>query len=56
MLYTRMIGKAKMQMKVGLTYTCMNIKKLISMLQKREEMELITASDIGCLLHFYPTR
>lgn len=43
MRYTRMIGKAKMQMKVGLTYTCLNIKKLISMIQKREEMELARA-------------
>ncbi|MCB6203994.1 IS1182 family transposase [Extibacter muris] len=41
MRYTRMIGKARMQMKVGLTYTCMNLKKLVSMLQKRGGLEAI---------------
>lgn len=43
MRYTRMIGKARMQMKVGLTYACMNIKKLVGMLQKRTKMELVQA-------------
>lgn len=43
MRYTRMIGKARMQMKVGLTYACMNIKKLVGMLQKRTEMKLVQA-------------
>ena len=26
--YTQMVGKAWMEMKVGLTFTCMNLKKL----------------------------
>ena len=43
MLYPQMIGKARMQMKVGLTYTCMNLKKLVSMLQKRGGLEAIHA-------------
>jgi transposase len=34
--YTQMIGKARMEMKVGLTFACMNLKKLAKMLQKRE--------------------
>ena len=34
--YTQMIGKARMEMKVGLTFACMNLKKLAGMLQRRE--------------------
>lgn len=33
--YTQMIGKARMEMKVGLTFACMNLKKLGRMLEKR---------------------
>ena len=33
--YTQMIGKARMEMKVGLTYACMNLKKLAKMIQHR---------------------
>lgn len=32
--YTQMYGKARMEMKVGLTYLCMNLKKLAKMKQK----------------------
>ena len=32
--YTSMKGKARMRMKVGLTYACMNLKKLAKMLQR----------------------
>ena len=32
--YTQMYGKARMEMKVGLTFACMNLKKLAMMLQK----------------------
>lgn len=34
--YTQMIGKARMEMKVGLTYACMNLKKLAKMKHQRE--------------------
>lgn len=34
--YTQMYGKARMEMKVGLTYAAMNLKKLAKMLQIRE--------------------
>lgn len=37
--YTQMFGKARMEMKVGLTYTCMNLKKLARMKQKRGFLE-----------------
>ena len=32
--YTQMYGKARMEMKVGLTYACLNLKKLAKMLQR----------------------
>jgi transposase len=32
--YTQMIGKARMEMKVGLTFACMNLKKLARMKQR----------------------
>lgn len=35
MRYTQMIGKAKMSMKVGLTFACMNMKKLVKIMDKR---------------------
>ena len=33
--YTQMYGKARMEMKVGLTYACLNLKKLANMLQRK---------------------
>ena len=41
MRYTRMLGKARMKMKVGLTYACLNLKKLTKMLQMRDENEVL---------------
>ena len=35
--YTQYIGKARMEMKAGLTFACMNLKKLARILDKREE-------------------
>ena len=32
--YTNMVGKARMRMKAGLTFTCMNLKKLARMKQR----------------------
>lgn len=34
MRYTQMLGKAKMSMKVGLTFACMNMKKLAKIMDK----------------------
>ena len=31
----QMIGKARMEMKVGLTFACMNLKKLAKMIAKK---------------------
>ena len=33
--YTNMIGKARMEMKVGLTFACLNLKKLATILWKK---------------------
>jgi hypothetical protein len=38
--YTQMYGKARMEMKVGLTYACLNLKKLARMLQRKGIIEL----------------
>ena len=35
MRYTHMYGKARMNMKVSLTYACMNLKKLAKMLRMK---------------------
>lgn len=37
MRYTQLIGKEKMSMKVGLTFACMNMKKLVKILDYREK-------------------
>jgi hypothetical protein len=34
MRYTQLRGKAKMSMKVGLTFACMNMKKLAKIMDK----------------------
>ncbi len=39
--YTRYIGKARMQMKAGLTFACMNLKKLAKILSIREKDTLL---------------
>ena len=36
--YTQMYGKARMEMKVGLTFACMNLKKLAKIKAKRERL------------------
>lgn len=35
--YTQLVGKARMEMKAGLTFACMNLKKLAGILQRREQ-------------------
>lgn len=41
--YTQLVGKARMEMKVGLTFACMNLKKLAGILRRREEKEMCMA-------------
>ena len=38
--YTQMIGKARMEMKAGLTFACMNLKKLAKILEKTGLIQL----------------
>ena len=35
--YTQYIGKARMEMKAGLTFACMNLKKLARILVRKEK-------------------
>ena len=42
--YTQMIGKARMEMKVGLTFACMNLKKLAKTKEKWEHEKEETCS------------
>ena len=42
--YTQMYGKARMQMKVGLTFACMNLKKLANMLYQRERRKVLSST------------
>ena len=37
MRYTQEIGKEKMSMKVGLTFACLNKKKLVNLLSLRDD-------------------
>lgn len=39
--YTQYIGKARMEMKTGLTFACMNLKKLAKIIAIREEKNLL---------------
>ena len=41
--YTQLVGKARMEMKVGLTFACMNLKKLAGILRIREEKSMALA-------------
>ncbi|MBO5014895.1 MAG: IS1182 family transposase [Bacteroidaceae bacterium] len=42
--YTQMFGKARMEMKAGLTFACMNLKKLAGILQRREEKKYLPSA------------
>ncbi len=38
--YTQMVGKARMELKVGLTFACLNLKKLANILWRRGEISI----------------
>ena len=42
--YTQMYGKARMEMKVGLTFACMNLKKLAKIVHKRSNLDGASSS------------
>lgn len=50
MRYTQYIGKARMEMKVGLTFTCLNLKKLAKMKRKFGLLNPINPLHIWCFL------
>lgn len=49
--YTQMYGKARMQMKVGLTFACMNLKKLAGILQLRGERKRLSSFDFTRMMN-----
>ena len=49
--YTNLIGKEKMHMKIGLTFACLNIKKLAKMLKLRD----LEGSIFLSIFNFLPT-
>lgn len=51
MRYTHYVGKARMEMKVGLTYACQNLKKLAKIKKKRGLLKPLKRA-FSCLLSF----
>lgn len=56
--YTQLIGKARMNMKVGLTYTCLNLKKLANLLHLKRETYSLSSRFFAaffCFFNFKPS-
>ncbi|HKM29082.1 MAG TPA: IS1182 family transposase [Anaerovoracaceae bacterium] len=51
MRYTQQIGKEKMQMKIGLTFACLNMKKLVKVLGKRVENHPLSSTFLSIFEH-----
>lgn len=51
--YTQMFGKARMEMKVGLTFACMNLKKLAKMKQRNGLLGANISRKIRKFINFY---
>lgn len=54
--YTQMYGKARMEMKVGLTFACMNLKKLARILETREQLKNEKSSFLGNIWYLLTTQ
>lgn len=54
--YTQMVGKARMDMKVGLTFACLNLKKLANMLHYRAKLYGDSSSFLSLLFDFFRFR
>jgi len=52
MRYTNMKGKARMEMKIGLTYACINLKKLANILWRNKEKYKRESSIISAFFHY----
>jgi hypothetical protein len=50
--YTQMYGKARMSMKAGLTFACMNLKKLAKLLGKKGKPDGTTPVNTDYSAHF----
>lgn len=50
--YTNMVGKARMEMKVGLTFACLNLKKLARILWKKRGNTSPITKLLGCVKIF----
>lgn len=53
--YTQLKGKARMEMKVGLTYACLNLKKLAYLLDFRERSNKLLSSAFRFFADFFIT-
>lgn len=51
--YTNMVGKARMNMKVGLTFACMNLKKLAMIIMKGGHNSLRKSKEYRNILEFF---
>ena len=51
--YTQLKGKARMEMKVGLTYACLNLKKLANMLHLKREMESLSSRFFSVFFYLF---
>ena len=51
--YTQYKGKARMEMKAGLTFACMNLKKLAKILAKREEKNTDPFRNFSNRYHYF---
>jgi transposase len=51
--YTQMTGKARMEMKAGLTFACMNLKKLAGMLERKGFLKVSDSGKKHLFLHLF---
>lgn len=54
--YTQLIGKARMEMKVGLTFACMNLKKLARMMERKGLLRGYSMSDIQKIIAYFKSQ
>lgn len=54
--YTQLIRKARMEMKVGLTFACMNLKKLARMMERKGLLRGYSMSDIQKTIAYFKSQ
>lgn len=50
--YTQMYGKARMELKAGLTFACLNLKKFVGILKRKRKLEGYFSFFIGIVSKF----